>query len=190
MFETLKADYNRYYKLLPASYGRWQRFIFFLTCPGMWALLDYRYRKWAPFRPRWFRLIMMWPMFFFHIWLSVFTGIEIKTGAKIGRGLYIGHFTGIFIHSDVVMGENCSISQGVTIGLGGKDKTYGVPTVGKNVYFGAGAKVLGKFTIGDGAAVGANAVVLTSVPAGATAVGVPARIITVEEKAAKKRKGT
>ena len=99
------------------------------------------------------------------------------TGAEIGKGLYIGHFCGIFVHDDVVLGEYCSLSQGVSIGLGGKGNTLGAPRVGDHVYFGAGAKVLGKITIGNRVRIGANAVVLESVPDGATAVGIPARNI-------------
>ncbi len=75
------------------------------------------------------------------------------------------------------MGEGCSLSQGVTVGLGGKGEGHGAPRVGDHVFFGAGSKVFGKITIGSHVMIGANAVVFNSVPDGATAVGVPARII-------------
>ena len=75
------------------------------------------------------------------------------------------------------MGEGCSLSQGVSIGQGGRGATPGVPRVGDRVYIGAGAKVLGNITIGSGVRIGANAVVIRSVPEGATAVGIPARVI-------------
>ena len=83
------------------------------------------------------------------------------------------------------MGERCSISQGVTIGVLGGERD-GVPRLGNDVYIGAGAKILGPVTIGDGAIVGANAVVLEDVPPGATAVGVPARIIQRKQQPARK----
>ena len=177
MREALRADFNRYYDLLPKTYTRWQRFIFFLSCPGLWAILDFRFRQWLLPQPRWIRLIFLWPVFLGHTWLSVFTGISIKTAATIGKGFYIGHYGGIFIHPEAVLGEGCSVSQGVTIGVGGRGENCGVPTVGNNVYFAAGCKVFGKITIGNNVQIGANAVLFKSVPDGATAVGVPARII-------------
>jgi len=175
--DALKADFARYYELLPPTYGRWQRFLFFLSCQGLWAIVDYRFRRWVPTQSRLVRLVLLWPVFFHHILTETLTGISLPTGCVIGPGLYIGHFTGIFVHDTVVMGGHCSLSQGVSIGLGGKGQTYGAPRVGHHVYFGAGAKVLGKITIGNNVRVGANAVVLQSVPDGATAVGVPARVV-------------
>jgi serine O-acetyltransferase len=177
MKEFLRADFDRYFSLLPPEYGRWQRFLFFLSCQGMWAILDYRFRRWLPEQKRWIRLLLLWPAFFAHIWVECLTGISIPTGVRIGKGLYIGHFSGIFLHPDVVMGENCSLSQGVTLGLGGKADTYGAPQVGDSFYFGVGTKVLGKISIGSNVRVGANAVVLSPIPAGATAVGVPAKVV-------------
>ncbi len=82
---------------------------------------------------------------------------------------------GIVIHKDAVVGSNVHIDQGVTIG--GNAKEVGVPTIGDGVYVGAGAKILGPIHIGKGAKIGANAVVLCDVPEGATAVGIPARIV-------------
>jgi len=187
MFETLKADFDRYYELLPPPTTRWSRFCFFLSCQGMWAILDYRLRRWAAVRRGWVRRILSVPIFFFHVAVQTATGVSIPTGCRIGRGLYIGHFCGIFLHDNGVMGEHCSLSQGVTIGLGGKGEKFGAPMVGDDVYFGAGAKAFGKITIGSHTDIGANAVVLDSVPEGATAVGVPARVITKEEKQKRKQ---
>ena len=148
----------------------------------MWAILEYRFRRWVFSKEKWVKTCLFWPVFFWHQAALVLTGISLPTGTQIGKGLYIGHHAGIFLHSDLVMGENCSLSQGVTIGFGGKGEKSGVPTIGDSVYFGPGAKVFGKITIGKGVAVGANAVVIDSVPDGATAVGVPARNILKEEK--------
>ena len=110
-----------------------------------------------------------------------FTGIEIHPGAKIGRRVFLDHGLGIVIGETTEIGDDCTIYQGVT--LGGTSLYKGVkrhPTLGKGVVVSAGAKVLGGFTVGDGARVGSNAVVLKEVPAGATAVGIPARIIKAE----------
>ncbi len=111
----------------------------------------------------------------FSRWL---TGIEIHPGAKIGRRVFLDHGLGIVIGETTEIGDNCTIYQGVT--LGGTSLYKGVkrhPTLGKDVVISAGAKVLGGFTVGDGARVGSNAVVLKEIPAGATAVGIPARIL-------------
>ena len=106
------------------------------------------------------------------------TGIEIHPGAKIGRRVFLDHGLGIVISETTEIGDDCTIYQGVT--LGGTSLYKGVkrhPTLGKGVVVSAGAKVLGGFTVGDGARVGSNAVVLKEIPAGATAVGIPARIL-------------
>ena len=114
--------------------------------------------------------------------LSVFarwlTGIEIHPGAKIGRRVFLDHGLGIVIGETTEIGDDCTIYQGVT--LGGTSLYKGVkrhPTLGKDVVVSAGAKVLGGFTVGDGARIGSNAVVLKEIPAGATAVGIPARVL-------------
>jgi serine O-acetyltransferase len=106
------------------------------------------------------------------------TGIEIHPGAKIGRRVFLDHGLGIVIGETTEIGDDCTIYQGVT--LGGTSLYKGVkrhPTFGTGVVISAGAKVLGGFTVGDGARVGSNAVVLKEIPAGATAVGIPARIL-------------
>ena len=112
-----------------------------------------------------------------------FTGIEIHPGAFIGRRVFIDHGMGIVIGETAEVHDDCTIYQGVT--LGGTSLYKGAkrhPTLGRNVIVGAGAKVLGSFTVGEGASIGSNSVVLKAVPSGATAVGIPARIITKETK--------
>lgn len=104
---------------------------------------------------------------------SVVTGADIPLGSRIAGGLMIPHPNGIVIHPGAEIGPNCMIFQQVTIGTG-KD---GTPRIGGHVDIGAGAKLLGGITVGDHALIGANAVVLCDVPSGATAVGIPARII-------------
>ena len=106
------------------------------------------------------------------------TGIEIHPGAKIGQRVFLDHGLGIVIGETTEIGDDCTIYQGVT--LGGTSLYKGVkrhPTLGKGVVVSAGAKVLGGFTVGDGARIGSNAVVLKEIPAGATAVGIPARVL-------------
>ena len=105
------------------------------------------------------------------------TGIEIHPGAKIGKGLVIDHGTGVVIGETAEIGDNCTLYQGVTLGGTGKDTGKRHPTLGNNVMIGAGAKVLGPFRIGDNAKIAAGAVVLEEIPANATAVGIPARVV-------------
>lgn len=107
---------------------------------------------------------------------EMITGISLPASAQIGKGLYVGHFGYIILHSDVVMGENCSIGPGVVIGTRGLSN-QGVPVIGNNAYIGVGAKILGGVKIGHNVKIGANAVVLEDVPDGCTAIGIPAKII-------------
>src|SRR5690606_13380602 len=114
------------------------------------------------------------------------TGIEIHPGAVIGRRVFIDHGMGVVIGETAVVGDDCTIYQAVT--LGGTSLYRGTkrhPTLGRGVVVGAGAKVLGGFEVGDGAKIGSNAVVIKPVPAGATAVGNPARILDAERKEAR-----
>lgn len=108
------------------------------------------------------------------------TGIEIHPGAVIGRGLFIDHGMGVIIGETTVIGDNCTIYQGVTLGGTGKEKGKRHPTLGNNVMVGSGAKVLGPFSVGDNSKIAAGAVVLSEVPPGSTCVGVPARIVKRE----------
>ena len=125
-------------------------------------------------------------MFFFARWLSqvarFWTGIEIHPGAKIGRGLFIDHGMGVVIGETAIIGDNVVLFQGVTLGGTGKETGKRHPTIGNNVVVGGGAKVLGNITIGDNSYIGANAVVLKSVPANSTVVGVPGRVTKQDGK--------
>ncbi|MDP9123148.1 MAG: serine acetyltransferase [Pseudomonadota bacterium] len=115
-----------------------------------------------------------------HRYWSVITGADIPLNCRIGGGLLLPHPNGVVIHPSATIGPNCLIFQQVTIGAGGKP---GFPSIGGHVDIGAGAKILGGVTIGDHARIGANAVVMIDVPAGATAVGIPARILSEREQA-------
>ncbi len=107
-------------------------------------------------------------------------GIYISTKTDIGKGFYIGHYGGIVVNSMAKIGNNCVIMQGVTIGMSNRGKYKGVPTIGNNVYMGAGAKIIGAVTIGNNAAIGANAVVTKDVPDNGVAVGMPAKVVSME----------
>ena len=105
------------------------------------------------------------------------TGIEIHPGAKLGRGVFIDHGSGVVIGETAEVGDNCTLYQGVTLGGTGKHTGKRHPTLGENVMVGAGAKVLGPFKVGDNSKIAANAVVLEPIPENSTAVGIPARIV-------------
>lgn len=105
------------------------------------------------------------------------TGIEIHPGATIGKGLLIDHGSGVVIGETAVVGDYCTIYQGVTLGGTGKESGKRHPTLGDNVMVGAGAKLLGNFTVGSGSKIAAGAVVLGDVPENSTAVGVPAKVV-------------
>ncbi len=109
--------------------------------------------------------------------VKMVTGIEIHPGATIGKGLFIDHGSGVVIGETAEIGDDCTLYQGVTLGGTGKDSGKRHPTLGDHVMVGAGAKVLGPFKVGDHAKIAAGAVVLKEIPAGATAVGIPAKVV-------------
>lgn len=147
----------------------------FLREQSLWAIAVYRYGRWGDrrtFKPfRWIHGRLYW--FCFRI-VETLTGISFTKLCDIGPGLRIHHFGTIFVHSDVKIGANCTLRQGVTIG--NKHDGGGVPVLEDNVELGAYAQILGPVTIGKGAVIGAMSVVLSDVPPGHTAVGIPAKI--------------
>ncbi len=169
MFSRIKADIECILERDPAARSRFE----VLTCyPGLHAVILHRLShacwssglKWLG---RFISQLSRW-----------FTGIEIHPGAVIGDRVFFDHAMGVVVGETAEIGDGCTIYQGVT--LGGTSLYKGAkrhPTLGKNVVVSAGAKVLGGFVVGDGAKIGSNAVVIKPVPAGATAVGIPARII-------------
>lgn len=110
------------------------------------------------------------------------TGIEIHPGAKIGKGLFIDHGSGVIIGETAIIGNNVTLYQGVTLGGTGKEKGKRHPTLKDNVMVSAGAKVIGSFTIGENSKIGAGSVVLSEVPPNCTVVGVPGRIVKRNDK--------
>jgi serine O-acetyltransferase len=133
-----------------------------------------RYEAVRARRGPWNALLRKWYAGWHRFW-SVCAGAEISLGTQIGGGLLLPHPSGIVIHPEAIVGVNCLIFQQVTLGDGGAKP--GVPRLGGHVDIGAGAKLLGGIVVGDHAKIGANAVVLHDVPPGATAVGIPARVI-------------
>lgn len=169
MFSRLRSDIACILDRDPAARTTWE----VLTCyPGLHALVLHRRAHWC-----WNNGFKWLGRFISHIARGL-TGIEIHPGAKIGTCVFFDHAMGVVVGETAEIGDGCTIYQGVT--LGGTSLYKGAkrhPTLGKNVVVSAGAKVLGGFLVGDGAKIGSNAVVIKPVPAGATAVGIPARII-------------
>lgn len=151
----------------------------FLTQQGLWAILVYRFFN-AIYRsrlPKKVRVVLLLPAVVFQKSIEILTGISLPYSAKIGKNFYIGHFGGIIVNSKTIIGDNCNISQGVTIGVSGRGARRGVPKIGNNVYIGANAVIAGSIEIGDDVLIGANSLVTDSVKAGWTVVGVPAHKI-------------
>ncbi|MGB7480996.1 MAG: serine O-acetyltransferase [Burkholderiaceae bacterium] len=172
MFTRIREDIANIMAHDPAARTAWE----VVTCyPGLHAVVMHRWAHWC-----WLHDLKWLGRFVSHVARGL-TGIEIHPGAVIGRRVFIDHGFGVVIGETAEIGDDCTIYQGVT--LGGTSLHKGAkrhPTLERGVIVSAGAKVLGGFTIGEGAKIGSNAVVIKEVPAGATAVGIPARIIRKE----------
>ncbi|MEJ0038375.1 MAG: serine acetyltransferase [Gammaproteobacteria bacterium] len=165
---VLKADLNRTY-----FYARGNRLSKILQCartPGVHAVLVLRFGQWARSMPILLRLVLDPIYFVLNLILQMAWGIEIPRATVVGPGLFIGHFGGITVSASAVLGNNCSISQNVTIGLAGSGDRLGVPVIGDDVYIAPGARLFGKITIGNNVKIGANAVVYKDVPDNSVAV--------------------
>lgn len=173
MFEHIKADIESVKRRDPAARSTLE---ILLTYSGLHAVLMYRAAHWLYVR-RFYTAARCVSQFG-----RLLTGIEIHPGAKIGKGFFIDHGSGVVIGETTEIGDNCLVYQGVTLGGTGKEKGKRHPTLGNNVMVGAGARVLGPFKVGDNAKIAANAVVLEEVPPNCTAVGVPARIVRRDGK--------
>ena len=168
MFNRLREDLASVFDRDPAARSAFE----ILTCyPGFHALQLHRYSHWV-----WSHGLRWLGRFTSHLgrWL---TGIEIHPGATIGRRVFIDHGMGVVIGETAEIGDDTTLYHGVTLGGTSWNKGKRHPTLGKNVVVGAGAKILGPIMIGDGARIGSNAVVVKDVPAGATVVGIPGRIV-------------
>jgi len=168
MFSKVREEIRVVFDRDPAARTAWE----VITCyPGFHALMLHRlaHRVWQ------------WKFYWLARWMSSvsrwLTGIEIHPGARIGRRFFIDHGMGVVIGETAEIGDDCTLYHGVTLGGTSWNKGKRHPTLGDGVVIGAGAKVLGPVTVGDQAKIGSNAVVVRDVPAYATAVGIPARII-------------
>lgn len=172
MFKQIKEDISVVFERDPAARTHWE---IITTYPGVHALVIHRFSHWL-----WSKRFFWLARFVSHIsrWL---TGIEIHPGATIGQRVFIDHGMGVVIGETAVIGDDCTLYHGVTLGGTSWNKGKRHPTLEHGVVIGAGAKVLGPIIIGKGAKIGSNAVVVKDVPTNATAVGIPARILEQEE---------
>ena len=172
MFARLKEEIAVVFERDPAARNAWE----VITCyPGFHAMLFHRlsHRLW--------RMRLRWLARFISHMARWLTGIEIHPGATIRRRFFIDHGMGVVIGETAEIGDDCTLYHGVTLGGTSWNQGKRHPTLGKGVVVGAGAKILGPITIGDGARIGSNAVVVKDVPPGATAIGIPARIIEAQQ---------
>jgi len=172
MFARLKEEITVVFERDPAARNTWE----VITCyPGFHAMLVHRlsHRLW--------NAGLKWLARFISYGARWLTGIEIHPGAQIGRRFFIDHGMGVVIGETSEIGDDCTLYHGVTLGGTSWNKGKRHPTLEKGVVIGAGAKVLGPIVIGAGAKIGSNAVVVKAVPRGATAIGIPARIVESHE---------
>ncbi|MBP2634078.1 MAG: serine O-acetyltransferase [Firmicutes bacterium] len=172
-FARLKKDIRVVFDRDPAAKSIWEVIFCYQGLHAIWfhRLSHYFYLKgWILFP----RMISNFARFL--------TGIEIHPGATIGEGLFIDHGSGIVIGETTEIGKNVTLYQGVTLGGTGKEKGKRHPTIGNNVVVASGAKVLGSFLVGDHAKIGAGSVVLKEVPANATVVGIPGKVVLMYGK--------
>jgi serine O-acetyltransferase len=176
MFKRLREDIRCVFERDPAARNTFE---VLTTYPGVHAVLAHRvaHRLWYA-GWKWLARVLST----FARWL---TGIEIHPGATIGRRFFIDHGMGVVIGETAIIGDDCTLYHGVTLGGTSWNRGKRHPTLGNNVVVGAGAKVLGPITLADGSRVGSNAVVVKDVPANATVVGVPGRIVGRETKEAR-----
>ncbi len=168
MLDRVRADIRAIKERDPASRNSFE---IVLLYSGLHAIMLHRPAHFL-YRHKWFFLARFLSQF-----ARFLTGIEIHPGAKIGKGVFIDHGSGVVIGETTEIGDGCTIYQGATLGGTGKEKGKRHPTLGKNVLVGTGAKILGPFKVGDNSKIAANAVVLEEIPPNSTAVGVPARVV-------------
>ena len=173
MFKDLKETIEAYKARDPAARSSLE--IYFLY-PGLKAVRSHRKAHWC------YEHNLKFLARFISQCSRHRTGIEIHPGAKIGKRLVIDHGMGIVIGETAEIGDDCLIYHGVTLGGTGKDVGKRHPTIGNNVLIGAGAKVLGPFTVGDNSRIASNSVVLSEIPPDSTAVGVPAKVVSIAGK--------
>jgi serine O-acetyltransferase len=163
----LLADLSRSYR--DAGGGRVHRILECARAPGIHAIVVFRFGHWALAQPKWARVVLDPVYVLANALVHILWGIEISRRACIGPGLCVGHFGGITVSGDAVIGRNCALSQGTTIGQSGE----GTPVIGDDVYIAPGARVFGKIRVGNNVKIGANAVIHKDVPDNAIVVLAP-----------------
>ena len=168
MFAKIRDDIYSVFDRDPAARGVLE----IMFCyPGLHAVWFYRVAHWL-----WTHELYFLGRFTSHLG-RFFTGIEIHPGAKIGKKFFIDHGMGVVIGETAVIGDDCTLYHGVTLGGTSWDKGKRHPTLESNVVVGAGAKILGPITVSKNARVGANSVVISPVPEGKTVVGIPGKVV-------------
>jgi serine O-acetyltransferase len=164
----LRADLRRRYAMTSGS--TLKRVLSCARAPGVHAVLVLRFGQWSRRRPKLLRILFDPLYAILDFMVQALWGIEIPRGAKVGPGLYIGHYGGITVSSQAVIGRDCNLSQNITIGVSGAGAKRGAPTIGDNVYIAPGARLFGKIAIGHNVKIGANAVIHKDLPDNAIAV--------------------
>lgn len=175
LVSLITSDYKKY-KLYG---GHFFSIIFFTQ--GFWALFQYRvanscYRLKVPV----LKFLLLVICLIWQKTIEILTGISLPYSATIGHSFYIGHFGGLIVNANSIIGNNCNISQGVTIGVSGRNNKRGVPVIGDNVYIGANAVIAGKIKVGNDCVIAANSLVVNSVENGVTVLGVPAKVVSTK----------
>lgn len=171
--KLISSDYKKYKKYG----GNFFTIVFFTQ--GFWAILQYRiahaiYNLPIPLVKQLLQVVCL-------IWqkvIEIITGISIPASVKIGDSFYIGHFGGIILNAKTIIGNNCNLAQGVTIGVSGLNENRGVPIIGNNVYVGVNSVIAGKITIGNNVLIGSSSLVTSNVEDNAVMLGVPATKIS------------
>jgi serine O-acetyltransferase len=177
-WECFRADLERYWRYARAE-SPWAKVRHAVQTEAVWALASYRVGRWlrTEAHPA-LRVALRVPYAVAHHAVRLAVGIELDPGARIGPGLYVGHSGGIWVAPGAVIGRDCNLSQGVTVGIGGTVRR-GTPTLGDRVWVGPKATISGPVKIGSSAVVGANSLVVSNVPERGVAVGVPAKIVAL-----------
>lgn len=172
-FRSVREDINAVFDRDPAA----RSWIEVVCCyPGLHALWAHRFNHWL------WKHGLYFLARFHSQWIRFVTGVEIHPAAEIGRRLFIDHGSGVIIGETSVVGNDCTLYQGVTLGGTGKEQGKRHPTLRDNVFVGAGAKILGNIVVGENCRVGAGSVVLQDVPDNSTIVGVPGHIVLRDGK--------
>jgi serine O-acetyltransferase len=174
LFKLIQSDYRKHQK-----YGG-HFFVIFFFAQGFWAVFQYRIANYIYTNVRIpiIRQLLLFLCLIGQKMMEIVAGISIPATAKIGHSFYIGHFGGILISPEAIIGTNCNISQGVSIGVSGLGEKRGIPVIGNNVYIGANSVVAGKIIIGNNVLIGACSMVNRSLSDADVALGVPAVVVS------------